>query len=140
MALCIEAGKPIKDSRGEAGRLVDTFRVAAEESVRMIGEVMPLDARIARQLLLEATGQMDKNQSVSLTEREKEVLGLVARGLSNKALAETLALTEGTVKIHVSRILSKLDVSSRTEAAIRAVQLGLVSADGPSPTTVRHLA
>jgi acyl-CoA reductase-like NAD-dependent aldehyde dehydrogenase len=43
MALCIEAGKPIKDSRGEAGRLVDTFRVAAEESVRMIGEVMPLD-------------------------------------------------------------------------------------------------
>jgi len=43
MALCIEAGKPIKDSRGEAGRLVDTFRVAAEESVRMVGEVMPLD-------------------------------------------------------------------------------------------------
>ena len=42
-ALCIEAGKPIKDSRGEAGRLVDTFRVAAEESVRMVGEVMPLD-------------------------------------------------------------------------------------------------
>jgi acyl-CoA reductase-like NAD-dependent aldehyde dehydrogenase len=43
MALCIEAGKPIRDSRGEAGRLVDTFRVAAEESVRMLGEVMPLD-------------------------------------------------------------------------------------------------
>jgi acyl-CoA reductase-like NAD-dependent aldehyde dehydrogenase len=42
-ALCIEAGKPINDSRGEAGRLVDTFRVAAEESVRMVGEVMPLD-------------------------------------------------------------------------------------------------
>ena len=43
MSLCIEAGKPIKDSRGEAGRLVDTFRIAAEESVRMTGEVMPLD-------------------------------------------------------------------------------------------------
>ncbi len=43
MALCIEAGKPIKDSRGEAGRLIDTFRVAAEESVRIMGEVMPLD-------------------------------------------------------------------------------------------------
>ena len=42
-ALCIEAGKPIKDSRGEVGRLVDTFRVAAEESVRITGEVMPLD-------------------------------------------------------------------------------------------------
>ena len=43
MALCIEAGKPINDARGEASRLIDTFRVAAEESVRMYGEVMPLD-------------------------------------------------------------------------------------------------
>src|SRR5580698_4418363 len=43
MALCIEAGKPIKDSRGEVTRLIDTFRIAAEESVRMTGEVQPLD-------------------------------------------------------------------------------------------------
>ncbi len=43
MALCIEAGKPIRDSRGEVGRLIDTFRIAAEESVRIYGEVMPLD-------------------------------------------------------------------------------------------------
>jgi acyl-CoA reductase-like NAD-dependent aldehyde dehydrogenase len=42
-ALCVEAGKPIKDSRGEVGRLIDTFRIAAEESVRMTGEVQPLD-------------------------------------------------------------------------------------------------
>jgi len=42
-ALCIEAGKPIKDSRGEVTRLIDTFRIAAEESVRMTGEVQPLD-------------------------------------------------------------------------------------------------
>ncbi|MEI6485781.1 MAG: aldehyde dehydrogenase family protein [Sphingomonadales bacterium] len=42
-ALCIEAGKPIRDSRGEVGRLIDTFRIAAEESVRMTGEVQPLD-------------------------------------------------------------------------------------------------
>ena len=42
-ALCIEAGKPIRDARGEATRLIDTFRVAAEESVRMYGEVMPMD-------------------------------------------------------------------------------------------------
>ncbi|MCZ6782970.1 MAG: aldehyde dehydrogenase family protein [Proteobacteria bacterium] len=41
--LCIEAGKPIRDSRGEVGRLIDTFRIAAEESVRIGGEVMPLD-------------------------------------------------------------------------------------------------
>ena len=43
MALCIEAGKPIQDARGEVGRLIDTFRIAAEESVRITGEVLPLD-------------------------------------------------------------------------------------------------
>ena len=43
MALCIEAGKPIKDSRGEVTRLIDTFQIAAEEAVRIGGEVMPLD-------------------------------------------------------------------------------------------------
>ncbi|HCJ81346.1 MAG TPA: aldehyde dehydrogenase, partial [Erythrobacter sp.] len=42
-ALCVEAGKPINDSEGEVTRLIDTFRIAAEESVRMYGEVMPLD-------------------------------------------------------------------------------------------------
>ncbi len=42
-ALCVEAGKPIRDSRGEVGRLIDTFRIAAEESVRITGEVQPLD-------------------------------------------------------------------------------------------------
>jgi acyl-CoA reductase-like NAD-dependent aldehyde dehydrogenase len=43
MALCIEAGKPIKDSHGEVGRLIDTFRVAAEEAARIYGEILPLD-------------------------------------------------------------------------------------------------
>ncbi len=43
VALCIEAGKPINDARGEVGRLIDTFRIAAEEAVRMTGEVQPLD-------------------------------------------------------------------------------------------------
>ena len=42
-SLCVEAGKPIKDSRGEVARLIDTFRIAAEESVRTLGEVLPLD-------------------------------------------------------------------------------------------------
>jgi acyl-CoA reductase-like NAD-dependent aldehyde dehydrogenase len=43
LSLCIEAGKPIKDARGEVGRLIDTFRIAAEESVRIKGEILPLD-------------------------------------------------------------------------------------------------
>ncbi len=42
-SLCVEAGKPIKDSRGEVSRLIETFKIAAEESVRMAGEFMPLD-------------------------------------------------------------------------------------------------
>jgi acyl-CoA reductase-like NAD-dependent aldehyde dehydrogenase len=43
LSLCMEAGKPIKDARGEVARLIDTFRIAAEESVRMVGEVIPLE-------------------------------------------------------------------------------------------------
>ncbi len=43
LSLCVEAGKPIKDARGEVGRLIDTFRIAAEESVRIKGEILPLD-------------------------------------------------------------------------------------------------
>ena len=43
MSLCVEAGKPIKDSRGEVTRLIDTFRIASEEAVRIYGEVLPLD-------------------------------------------------------------------------------------------------
>jgi acyl-CoA reductase-like NAD-dependent aldehyde dehydrogenase len=43
LALCAEAGKPIKDSRGEVSRLIDTFRIAAEEAVRIYGEVLPMD-------------------------------------------------------------------------------------------------
>jgi acyl-CoA reductase-like NAD-dependent aldehyde dehydrogenase len=43
MALCVEAGKPVKDARGEVGRLIDTFRIASEEATRILGEVMPMD-------------------------------------------------------------------------------------------------
>ena len=59
-----------------------------------------------------------------MTEREKEILRLVAKGLSNKIVAQGLNLSEGTVKIHVSNILAKLRVSSRIEAAIWAMQEG----------------
>jgi len=60
-----------------------------------------------------------------LTEREVEVLRLIARGFSNADIAERLFLTEGTVRNHVSAILSKLCVSDRTQAAVIAIQHGL---------------
>lgn len=62
-----------------------------------------------------------------LTLREKEILGLVAKGLSNKSVAENLGIAEGTVKVHISNILGKLNASSRTAAAFWATQVGLIS-------------
>ena len=60
-----------------------------------------------------------------LTEREREILALVAKGASNRQIAENLYLTEGTVKNHMSSILSKLGVRDRTQAALKAKELGL---------------
>ncbi|MEL6381859.1 MAG: response regulator transcription factor [Cyanobacteria bacterium J06626_18] len=62
----------------------------------------------------------------SLTPREIEVLNQLAAGLSNKAIASTLAISEHTVKFHISAILSKLGVSSRTEAVTVGIRAGLV--------------
>ncbi len=62
-----------------------------------------------------------------LTERETEVLRLLARGQSNKEIAQGLVIGEKTVKTHVSNILAKLGVPSRTQAALYAVRIGLVS-------------
>jgi DNA-binding NarL/FixJ family response regulator len=59
----------------------------------------------------------------ALTPREREVLALLGRGLGNREIARTLALAERTVKTHVSNVLAKLDVSSRTQAALLARHL-----------------
>jgi DNA-binding NarL/FixJ family response regulator len=67
-----------------------------------------------------------KAESVELTEREREVLRLVASGFSNREIAQTLFVAEGTVKNHVSNILAKMGVRDRTRAAIKAAQRGLL--------------
>ena len=61
-----------------------------------------------------------------LSERELEILRLVARGDSNRAIAAALVIAEGTVKNHVTNILSKLQVQDRTQAALKARDLGLL--------------
>lgn len=62
--------------------------------------------------------------SVRLTEREREILSLIAAGYSNKLIARELKITEGTVKVHVKHLLRKLDLDSRVEAAVWAVRNG----------------
>lgn len=64
-----------------------------------------------------------------LTTRELEVLKLIVKGMSNREIAATLLITEGTVKIHVNNLLGKLGVSDRTKAATTALQRGIVHLD-----------
>jgi NarL family two-component system response regulator LiaR len=66
-----------------------------------------------------------------LSERELDVLRLIARGMSNKEIAKELVISEGTVKSHVSNILSKLHLAHRTQAALYALKRRLVPLDDP---------
>ena len=66
----------------------------------------------------------DDSPFSELTPRETEILGLLAEGQSNKAIARNLGISDGTVKLHVKAILRKLDVHSRVEAAVMAVEHG----------------
>jgi len=68
----------------------------------------------------------DLNPFTELTEREMEVIKLIARGMSNTSIAEELVISENTVKGHVSNILSKLHLADRTQAAVFAWQQGIV--------------
>jgi len=63
----------------------------------------------------------------NLTPRERQVLGLVANGMSNRAIGEQLGITTGTAKAHVERVIGKLGAADRTQAAVRGIALGLVT-------------
>ncbi|HET6486855.1 MAG TPA: response regulator transcription factor [Spirochaetia bacterium] len=84
-------------------------------------KVMDAFARLA-----ESTPGSEPHLQEPLSARERAVLGLVARGHSNKEIAERLFLAEGTVKNHVSTILAKIGARDRTQAALQARQLGLI--------------
>lgn len=95
------------------------------EAVRGAAKGRPqLHPDIARKLM--ARAPMPEDPFQSLTEREREVLKLLGRGMSNKEIALELTLTEMTVKGYVSDLLAKLNVSDRTQAALMAVRYGLV--------------
>lgn len=110
---------------------------APEELIDAIRQVYrgepSLHPKIALKMLQEISqpASSDKVQLTEdpLTEREADVLTLVARGLSNQEIAKELVISEATVRTHVSRILSKLHLASRTQAALYALRQGLASLD-----------
>ncbi|HZD56212.1 MAG TPA: response regulator transcription factor [Anaerolineales bacterium] len=110
-------GYLLKDTQAED--LVKAIRAAAAGQVQ-------LSPRAAERLMREIRAP---DSPEKLTERETEVLRLIALGKSNKEIASDLSVSETTVKTHVSNILMKLDLPSRTRAALYAVKIGLVAED-----------
>jgi len=108
-------GYLLKDTQAEA--LCQAIKAAAA------GQVQLTPKAAAR--LMQAISAPESPEA--LTERETEVLRLLAQGQSNKQIARNLHNTEQTIKTHVSRILSKLGVQSRTQATLYAIRTGLVS-------------
>jgi NarL family two-component system response regulator LiaR len=102
----------------EADELRRAIKSAAAGQVHLSPEAA---ARLVREVRIPGSPE-------ALTERETAVLRLVARGQANKQVARTLGIGEQTVKTHVSSILGKLQLQSRTQAALYAVEQGLVSA------------
>jgi DNA-binding NarL/FixJ family response regulator len=110
----------------EPDDLVDAVRVVARGHALLAPEVTQrVIARFAS-----PSGAPVPRPVVDLTEREQEVLALVARGLSNAEIASCLVLGEATVKTHVSRVLAKLGVRDRVQAVVHAYETGLVAPGG----------
>lgn len=100
------------------GDLIKAVQAAHRSEVQLHPE-------IAKKLMSEFATRLDSSSPEALTERELEVLRLIARGLSNQEISQTLVISHKTVKTHVSNILSKLHLADRTQAAIYAWRQGL---------------
>jgi DNA-binding NarL/FixJ family response regulator len=109
-----------------SAQLVDAIRAAARgESILEPSVAAKVIAEFTRVSRLVPRTQMDQLVE-PLSERELEILSLIARGASNKEIATQLYIVEGTVKNHVTHILGKLEVRDRTQAALKARELGLI--------------
>ena len=109
--------------------LKDTGPQELVQSIHQVYRGEPsLEPSIARKVLTELSTPQQKPLSPDpLTERELGILRLIAQGRSNKEIAEQLVITEMTVRTHVSNILGKLHLASRTQAALYALKEGLAS-------------
>jgi NarL family two-component system response regulator LiaR len=107
-----------------------------DELMRAIHQVAQgegsLNPVVTRQVLAQMQSPAQSSEE-ELTERETEVLKLMAHGYSNAEIAQLMVVSNATVHTHVSRVLSKLNLSSRTQAALYALKKGLVSLDEESP-------
>jgi DNA-binding NarL/FixJ family response regulator len=116
---------------GASGYLLkdaDVDEVAAAVRAAHRGELQ-LDPAVARLLMSSLRGISRDDVSSALTPRELEVLALVGTGRANKEIAAELSISERTARTHVSNILRKLGLASRTQAALWAVREGLVEVD-----------
>jgi len=124
------SGFLLKDAPAE--QLVEAIRVVARGEARLAPSVT--------QRLIEEVNARPLRDSPAvvpgldqLTDRELEVLRLVARGMSNAEIAEQLYLGEATIKTHVGRVLTKLGVRDRVQAVVLAYESGLITPGEPSP-------
>lgn len=116
----------------EAGALGYLLKDSSpEDLVRAIREVhrgeSSLHPKVAQQLIKKLQRPAEEPEREELTARERKVLALIARGLSNREIARELSISEPTVRTHVSNILRKLGLKSRTQAALYALKEGLAS-------------
>ncbi|MEV8453176.1 response regulator transcription factor [Streptomyces sp. NPDC052095] len=120
------SGFLLKDA--SAGELAHAVRVVAEGDALLAPNITKrLIAEFAR---VSAAPRAPVGRAGELTERETEVLALIAQGLSNTEIAGRLVVAEQTVKTHVGRILAKLGLRDRTQAAVHAFETGLVRPTG----------
>jgi len=109
-----------------SAQLIEAIRAAARgESILEPSVAAKVIAEFTRVSSMVPSAQMEQLVE-PLSERELEILGLIARGASNKEIADQLFIAEGTVKNHVTHILGKLGVRDRTQAALKARELGLL--------------
>ena len=124
-------GYVLKDITAE--QLAATIRVVAQGQILLHPDVAskvlaplapaPIEAVAPT---LAASASNDRSELAQLTERESEILTMLARGASNREISEALYIASGTVKNHLSNILGKLGVRDRTQAALKARELGLL--------------
>jgi DNA-binding NarL/FixJ family response regulator len=129
--------------------LIDALRAGAagyllkgasrREIVAAVRQVLAGESLLNPDLVLQLLRRLSRSEpegtaGANLTPRERDVLKLIALGKTNREIADTLSLTLSTVKTHVEHVIDKLGVSDRTQAAVRAIQLGL----SPTPDDDEH--